>query len=76
MERRLSKTFRNEENSDAVLDEVMTTSEACTLWGLSESTLRNAIRYNRFIEDVEYRKSGKVWIITRKAMVRVYGQLE
>lgn len=74
MERRLQKPIRNEGDYDKILDEVMTTSEACTRWGLSESTLRNAIRYNRLKEDVEYRKSGKVWLITKEAMLRLYGE--
>lgn len=71
---RLQEFIGNEKGNDGVLTEVMTTSEACTRWGLSESTLRNAIRYNRLKEDIEYRKSGKVWLITREAMIRLYGE--
>lgn len=76
MERGLSKSYEDKEYDVRILDEVMTTSEACLKWGLSESTIRQSIRNNRLIEDVEYRKSGKVWIITKKAMERLYGSIE
>jgi hypothetical protein len=55
----------------------MTFAEATQLWGLSDSTLRQAISTgNRFTEGIDYRKSGKVWLIKRAAMERVYGKLE
>lgn len=76
MEQGLSEAYGYKETDGRVLEEVMTTAEACTLWGLGESTLRSAIRYNRFKEDIDYRKSGKVWLITRKAMERVYGNID
>jgi len=56
------------------LSEVLTFSEACEMWGLDSSTLRHAIRDNRFYPG-EYRKSGKFWIILKSAMERVYGKL-
>lgn len=56
------------------LDEVMAFSEASEIWGLGESTLRTAVRTDKLIEGVDYRKSGKVWLITKEAMKRVYGE--
>ncbi|WP_252217361.1 helix-turn-helix domain-containing protein [Clostridium sp. VAP41] len=55
------------------LDEVMTFAEASEKWGLGESTLRSTIRTDRLVEGVDYKKSGKVWLITKEAMERVYG---
>ncbi|MGN2348323.1 helix-turn-helix domain-containing protein [Clostridium cagae] len=57
------------------LDEVMTFAEASEKWGLGESTLRSTIRTDRLVEGVDYKKSGKVWLITKEAMERVYGNL-
>lgn len=58
------------------LDEIMTFSEASEIWGLGESTLRSTIRTDKLKEGADYRKSGKVWLITKEAMVRVYGELK
>ena len=56
-----------------LLDDVYTLAEAAQKWGLSDgSVLRNAIRQGRFRED-EYRQSGATWLVTKPAMVRVYG---
>ena len=59
------------------INEVLTFSEAERLYGLSEGTLRKYVSYelkkgSRFINGVDYRKSGKTWLITRKAMEREY----
>lgn len=56
------------------LDEVMAFSEASEIWGLGESTLRSTVRTDKLIEGVDHRKSGKVWLITKDAMIRVYGE--
>lgn len=59
------------------MEEILTAQEASELWGLNESTLRKAFgnkdaRFN----SGEYRKSGKIWLVKRSAMERVYGRLE
>lgn len=56
------------------LNDVMTFSEASEKWGLGESTLRSVIRTNKLTEGIDYRKSGKVWLITKEAMQRLYGE--
>ncbi|WP_271814468.1 helix-turn-helix domain-containing protein [Clostridium beijerinckii] len=56
------------------LDEVMAFSEASEIWGLGESTLRSTVRTDKLQESIDYRKSGKVWLITKDAMIRVYGE--
>lgn len=54
----------------------MTFAEASEIWGLGESTLRSTIRSNRLDEGMDYRKSGKVWLITEDAMLKAYGEPE
>ena len=39
-----------------------------------EGTLRNAIKTDKFIEKVEWRKAGRITLISEKAMKRVYGE--
>lgn len=57
-----------------LLNEVLTAQEATIAWGLGESTLRTRIRNsNVFVEGIDYRKTGRSWLITRAAMERVYG---
>ena len=59
---------------EPIIDEkVMTFSEACERWGLSESTLRMAVKRGTLEEGKDYRKSGKVWLITKEAMKEKYG---
>lgn len=56
------------------LNEWMAFGEATEKWGLGESTLRSTVKSNRLIESVDYKKSGKVWLITKGAMLRLYGE--
>lgn len=61
-----------------VIDEVMTTSEAAERWGLSIETIKNSCQGQkglppRFIEG-EFRKSGRLWLVTRTGMERLYGE--
>ena len=60
------------------LEDVLTASEAANLYGMDESTLRRACSgqkgYPPRFHDGEFRKSGRVWLITRGAMDRVYGR--
>lgn len=57
----------------SILKEVMTFAEASEMWGLGESTLRSTVKTDKLIENIDYKKSGKVWLITKDAMVRIYG---
>lgn len=55
-----------------ILHEVLTFSEAAELMGFyNGSTLRKAVSRGRFYPD-EYRHSGKVWLIKKSALKRVY----
>ena len=60
-----------------VLDEVMTATEAAERWHKADITIRQACTgYKnsppRFHEG-EFRRSGKVWLITVEGMTRVFG---
>ena len=53
---------------------VLTFAEASHRWGLNDSTLRKLVNTNKLHENIDYRKSGKVWLITEEAMLKVYGE--
>lgn len=55
-------------------DGLMAFSDATTLWGLNESTLRKAISYGKLVNGVDVCKYGKQWVISMEAMRREYGQ--
>lgn len=59
-----------------MLNEVLTIAEASLIWGLERSTLRKAFKSGkRFVEGVDYRKSKDTWLVTREAMLRIYGEV-
>jgi hypothetical protein len=66
--------YNNPKVKSSVLKEIMTFAEATEKWGLGESTLRMAVNGKSLVESQDYRKSGKVWIITKDAMIRIYGE--
>lgn len=55
-------------------DGLMVFSDATTLWGLNESTLRKAIAYGKLVNGVDVCKFGKQWVISVEAMRREYGE--
>ena len=54
----------------------MTVNEASEKWGITEGTIRAAIKRKDFVLGVDFRKAGRITLITTKAMIRVYGELE
>nr|DAE53116.1 MAG TPA: hypothetical protein [Caudoviricetes sp.] len=58
------------------LDDVMTTQEAAERWNVTADSLKQNCRgrvKNGFLEG-EFRKSGKMWLVTRQGMERLYGK--
>lgn len=58
------------------IDDVMSTVEASERWGVSINALSQNFRgrvKNGFKEG-EFRKSGKVWLVTRQGRERLYGK--
>ena len=58
------------------INNIMTVSEAAEIWGITEGAIRKAIKSGKFIPSIDYRKSGRITLICREAMIRVYGPLK
>ena len=54
-------------------DNLLSFSDAAALWRLDESTLRKAVSSGRLRENADVLKFGKQWVVTRKAMKKVFG---
>lgn len=65
--------FENGEKVDTPFDGLMAFSDATTIWGLNESTLRKAVAYGKLINGVDVCKYGKQWVVSAVAMEREYG---
>ena len=65
--------WHNGRRITTVFDGFLALSDASVLWGLSESTLRKAIEYGKFVAGTDVCKFGKQWVVARKAMLREYG---
>lgn len=57
------------------IDNVLTAQEASALWNITEGAIRKAISSKRLIIGIDYRKSGRITLISKKAMERLYGEL-
>ena len=58
------------------LDDIMTTQEAAERWNVTADSLKQNCRgrvKNGFLEG-EFKKSGKMWLVTRQGMERLYGK--
>ena len=60
-----------------IIDEVMTAAEAGERWGVAPRTIHQACTgYKggepRFTRE-EARKAGRIWLVTRQGMERLYG---
>ena len=62
--------------SNNPLNEVYTMQEIAQLYNLSEGTLRYNIRTNKFQENKDFRRSGRIILILKSAMEREYGKLK
>ncbi len=65
--------FANGEKIETPFDGLMAFSDATTIWGLNESTLRKAISYGKLVNGVDVCKYGKQWVVSISAMQREYG---
>ena len=62
-------------NNNAFKD-LLSLKEASNIWNVEESVLRRHILNGKFIIDIDAKKFGKQWIITRQAMERLYGIID
>jgi len=64
-------------NGKEALGIVMTASEAAERWGKSDITIRHActgyVKAPPRFKEGEFRRSGKIWLITVDGMTRVFG---
>lgn len=60
------------------LEDVYTIQEACKMWNKDEGNLRRLLinKDERLTEEVDYKKMGKVWLITKEAMEKLYGKTD
>lgn len=58
------------------ISKVMTVNEAAAKWGIAESNIRYSINARKFIPGVDYRKAGRITLITREAMIKLYGPIK
>ena len=61
-------------NEKSPFEGLLSFGEATDLWGLNESTLRKAVTYGKLVPEVDCKKFGRQWVVTRKAMLREYGE--
>lgn len=62
-----------EELKNKHLIEVLTVNEAAAIWGVSEGAIRYHIRSGTLRNDLDFRKAGRITLITREAMTRIFG---
>lgn len=66
--------FENGITVETPFDGLLAFSDATSLWGLNESTLRKAIAYGKLVNGVDACKFGKQWVVSMDAMRREYGE--
>ena len=54
----------------------MTVNEAAAKWGIAESNIRYSINARKLVPGLDYRKAGRITLITKDAMVKLYGQIK
>ena len=57
-----------------MLNEVMVMNEAAHEFGITEGTIRAAIKNGRLVENVDYRKGGRVTLVLRSSIEREWGK--
>ncbi len=61
-------------DGEGVLFEILTIGEAAQIWGINENNIRKDIKKTKFKFGIDFRKAGKIILIEKKAMIRVYGE--
>lgn len=58
-----------------LFNDLISLKDASVQWKIDDSVLRHAIVSGKLVENVDVKKFGKQWVITRTAMERVYGYI-
>ena len=60
-----------------ILDEVYAIKEASEKWNVHISTIQKIIKKGeKLIEGIDYKRSGASWLITKSAMIKLYGEIK
>lgn len=62
-------------NNTTGLNEVMIINEAAPMWNVTESNIRYHINDGKLVNGIEYRKAGRITLITKRAMVKLFGDM-
>lgn len=54
------------------IKEVLTISEAAALFNLDVSTIRKLFYTDKLIENIDYRKSGSTWLVSKESLEKYY----
>ena len=65
--------WQSGKDAKSPFDNLLSCGDAALLWKLDESTLRKAILDGRFKVGSDAMKFGKQWVVTFKAMIRLFG---
>ena len=57
-----------------MINDIMTMKEAAEHFGIVEGTIRAAIKSGKLIEGIDFRKSGRITLVTREAIERIWGR--
>ena len=56
-----------------ILDEVMTMQESAQYIGITEGSIRRAIRNGRLKDGIDYKRSGRIIIVLKSSIEREWG---
>ena len=57
-----------------ILENVMTMQEAAQYIGITEGSIRAAIKSSRLKEGIDYKRSGRIIIVLKSAVEREWGR--
>lgn len=62
-------------NDSMGIEDIMTINEAAEMWNVTESNIRYHIKTGKLVNGIEYRKAGRITLITKRAMVKLFGDM-
>ena len=57
-----------------ILENVMTMQDAAQYIGITEGSIRSAIRNNRLTDGIDYKRSGRIIIVLKSSIEREWGR--
>ena len=57
-----------------ILENVMTMQDAAQYIGITEGSIRSAIRNGRLKDGIDYKRSGRIIIVLKSAVIREWGR--